>query len=515
MIFAAVVSAAVVLPAIASATPAATSSTAQKCDTTATSDFNGDGRSDLAVSAPGAEDIDSTSDTSGNTSGDVTVFAGGLKGLNFAHVLDRKGADTYPQFGAATAVGDFNRDGCADLVVMDDGGPSGGVEYPGGVVRRGYGAATIEYGHPDATKTALFGRRQLVPAHAVDHITKSCNTSDGCPIDLEPVVATADVNGDGYDDVVIVAAASGTLGPVDELAVIPGSKFGLRPGRAKVLAGDVRLPGTSAASRLDQIAAGDIDGDRFADVAVGFSHGTGDRPGVDVLFGARHGLGAGRAGQLWDRATSGVPGVDRAGSSMSVVLGDFRGNGHSDLAFAESGSPKVTVVYATKNGPSAKHVQTWTKDSPGIEGSTSAHGDEWGSTLVAGRFGIGRYDDLVVGDASTEALSVLRGSRARGLIAKGNLLWSQDTDGIPGRHEIGNLWGGALTVGYFGHGLGEDLAIGAPGANNRRGTITVLYGSKTSGIGLRTSLAQPLLKPSVNGTPAQPGDEFGAALPAG
>jgi hypothetical protein len=60
-------------------------------------------------------------------------------------------------------------------------------------------------------------------------------------------------------------------------------------------------------------------------------------------------------------------------------------------------------------------------------------------------------------------------------------LWSQNSPGIEGVAEAGDLFGDALAAGDFNGDGRADLAIGAPGENNARGVVHVLYGAAAAG----------------------------------
>jgi hypothetical protein len=98
----------------------------------AAGDFDGDGRSDLAVGIRGAT-VDAVQDA-----GKVAVFAGAPTGVEptFAVNLSQSGmAATFPEendeFGSVLATGDFDADGYDDLAVGVPGDSAGGFEDAG------------------------------------------------------------------------------------------------------------------------------------------------------------------------------------------------------------------------------------------------------------------------------------------------------------------------------------------------------------------------------------------------
>lgn len=99
-----------------------------------------------------------------------------------------------------------------------------------------------------------------------------------------------------------------------------------------------------------------------------------------------------------------------------------------------------------------------------------------------------RFGSLVVGVKGEDigslsyagVINVINGS-AQGLTSFNNQLWHQDSDGVPGKAESGDGFGGALATGDFNNDGYPDLAIGVRdetvGTVNEAGAVNVIYGS--------------------------------------
>jgi hypothetical protein len=130
-------------------------------------------------------------------------------------------------------------------------------------------------------------------------------------------------------------------------------------------------------------------------------------------------------------------------------------------------------------------------------------------------------DDLAVGVPFEEqsgtavdagAVNVLYGSPG-GLTGAGSQVLTQDTPGVPGSAEQGDVFGFALATGDFNNDTFADLAVGAPGESvgtvALAGAVNVLYGSPGGLTGAGSQLFTQV------GSAAEIDDEFGFELAAG
>jgi hypothetical protein len=217
------------------ATPAATLSGRYRSSrfgwSVASADFNGDGRSDIAVAAWG---------NSSGWSGEVTVAYGASTGIDQDRVTTWEPG--VAGFAVTLGAGDVNGDGYADLAVASRGGTGEGERA--GVVR-------IYPGGP----------RALVPGAPMVSLT------DGVPPSRDGYFAgdlvVGDLNGDGFADL-LATAYSSTLGN-HWLRRFDGGPTG--PDAAP--RGSMTRSEVSAAHYASgQVAVGDHDGDGRADVTL-------------------------------------------------------------------------------------------------------------------------------------------------------------------------------------------------------------------------------------------------------
>ena len=466
---------------------APTSDPGQPSGQSVPADFNGDGFSDLAISSF-FEGVGSASIT-----GAINVIWGTASGLSAANnqFLDMAAAtgidDVFEAgFGNAMASGDFNADGFADLAIGAPGtSPVGGMER--GMVVVMYGSAA------GLTSTGSQIWESLAAADLA-------GTGES--------VATGDLNGDGYSDLIAgspwsVRGQSERVGHID---VVYGSAQGLvASGRQVWVEDSPDVAGHAKAYDYfgSSLSAGDVDGDGYDEIAVSVYGKTVGRNnfagGVIILPGSAAGT-TGLGSALWTQDSDGISEKSELGELMGlhVALGDVTGDGFADLVAAVPFEDVGTVdragganlILGGPDGLTSVGDTFWSQDHAGVT-NTAEVNDRFASGLALGDFNSdGRLDaafgvpgeDLAAVDQG--AVNVLLGAPG-GLTTVGQHLWTQDSTGILDKGELGDSFGNAVSVGQFGNGAQDDLAVGAPlesvGTVFEAGAVNVLNGG-TSGL---------------------------------
>ena len=491
------------------------------------SDFNGDGYADLAIGMPREAAPDGT-----RWMGRVVVLYGTADGLSASGSQSWSAAapglpeppfgSTVREFGAALTTADFDDDGYADLAV------AAAYAYPGVEWTRG---VWLVYGGPSGLSAT---RADLRPGYV-----------EGSPGSLGLALAAADVDGDGYAD--LIAGARQSWSPVAAVVVLPGGPDGVAAAGRPLLTLDSDYYAESMA-----LAAGDIDGDGFGDVALGLD---GTEPGgsVHVVYGAPASVATIRT-ETWSQDSPGIAGSasgDREHDwfGAALAIGDFDGDRFGDLAvgvpdedlghrdcgrdswgdplapFGSCNQGAVHVIRGSAAGLGADGNRLWTQDSRGVPGIAGA-GHRFGAVLATGDLDADGFADLAIG-APDETLSraggegrwgagsvtVLYGG-TRGLGGERAQRWTQDTPGVPGPAVAGDGFGAAMGTLGARSGRPMDLAIGIPGDRVRgardAGMVVVLPGSRV-GLSAAGSAAWSQSTPGVPGA-SGPNDGFGTVL---
>ncbi|MFT5587191.1 MAG: hypothetical protein ACI9VR_004799, partial [Cognaticolwellia sp.] len=214
----------------------------------AAGDVDGDGYDDLVVGAVYDGD-------NGSFSGSVYVYYGTATGIStaFQDKLVASDGAAADYFGTSVSgAGDVNRDGYDDLVVGaygdDDNGSISGSAY-------------VYYGTPTGISTASQDKLVALDGAAGDYFGIS-------------VSGAGDVNGDGYDDLVVGAFQDGDNGSASGSAyVYYGTPTGISTASQNKLVATDGAKHDAFGSSVS--GAGDVDGDGYDDLIVG-AHGDDD-----------------------------------------------------------------------------------------------------------------------------------------------------------------------------------------------------------------------------------------------
>ena len=219
---------------------------------------------------------------------------------------------------------DFNNDGAEDLAVGAPGESVGTAESAGAV-------------------TVLFGSAAGLSGAGSQQFTQDTADVAGAAEAFDQfglALAAGDFNDDGFTDLA-VGAPGESLGAAEftgAVTVLFGSAAGLSGAGSQLFTQDTPGVGSTAES-FDgfgfALAAGDISGDGFADLAVGApfeSVGSIEEAGaVNVLFGSAAGL-SGAGSQLFTQDTPGVESgaepFDLFGFALASGAFDGLGEGH-------------------------------------------------------------------------------------------------------------------------------------------------------------------------------------------
>ncbi|HKR25247.1 MAG TPA: hypothetical protein VJS15_08315, partial [Allosphingosinicella sp.] len=325
-------------------------------------DVNGDGFDDLVIGAQfadgGGEDSGAAYVVFGKASGFGTIDLNALGAAGFAI----QGDDAYDRTGYSVAsAGDVNGDGFDDIIVGAISGNSGGYSS---------GEAYVIFG-----KASGFGNIDLSSLGAAGFLIQGDSAGDLAGVS---VASAGDVNGDGFDDIIVGARGGDDGGSgAGEAYVVFGKASGFGTVDLSSLGtGGFVIQGDSAgdAAGISVASAGDVNGDGFDDVIVGARGG--DDGGAD----------AGEAYVIFGQAPTAA--VTRIGSAIGQTI---RGGAQGDTIDGLEGDDQLF----------------------GAGGDDSIDGGD-GSDLIEGGDGNdlldgGAGDDSVYGDDGNDTLSATGG----------------------------------------------------------------------------------------------------------
>ena len=231
----------------------------------ATADFNHDGKADLALVNPGAES--------------VTILLGNGDGT-FAE----KSTLTISGQPTAIAIGDLNKDGKLDLAVVNGTGNS----------------VAIFLGNGDGT----FRKVSAQPATGVEPLS----------------IAMGDFNGDGILDLAVSNQNDGFPNPGTVTILLGNGKGGFRASPVSPQTGSIP----------EMVAVADFNGDGKPDLVTANAGSN----TISLLLGQGHGRFA--------AAQNFAAGTD----PLAAVVGDYNGDGIPDLAVPNNTTATVTILLA-------------------------------------------------------------------------------------------------------------------------------------------------------------------------
>ncbi|MBK8988676.1 MAG: FG-GAP repeat protein [Chloroflexi bacterium] len=387
----------------------------------ATVDVNGDNFDDLIVGAPRFDN--------GQTRGGAAfLFHGSAGGLNSQPAWSAGSDLTGARYGFAVAVGDVNGDSYGDVLI---------------------GAYRSNQGQPEEGRVYLYlGSAQGLPAAAT--WTYESNQKEA---QLGYSIAGGgDVNGDGFDDVLVGARwYSDTLSHEGAAFLFLGSAAGLSGTPDWTAVGGQ----TNAAFGTAIALVGDVNGDGYDDVAVGAPFYDGalvDEGAVFLFLGGSSGPGG-----TADQTIRGGQANSLFGAAITAA--DFNQDGQSDMMvgapyFDGAADNEGAVFLYPGSGQGVGDTAVWSAFS----GQTGAR---FGTAVSAGHVNGDALPDLLIGAPQYTHDQSLEGSVFLYLGISGGISANANWIGEGNKAESAYGFSADLAGDVNGDGY-NDPAIGAP-----------------------------------------------------